>query len=263
MGPSDRYQLDLTRATLLDHVPPVGVSPQLASRIHARRAGVWSAVAFGQARRGDPPQAAAQRAMQELSAVSVNELGDDAQAEYTDAAVRVGVVRWAAEFGTHGSGKLEVSVAPGAPGETCVSLEDTRHPINNPLLRRCTYGTVWTASARSNSAATALTLAVEPLDSLRELWVFRKNAQGWAVDVLPPGLSNTDLGYVEFAGWIPGGKRMLVAREARVDGRFRRRFEVMRLDTLTVDKQASTPEVLPDFERWQDSSWKHQTVALR
>lgn len=263
IGPSDRYTLDLWRATVLDRVPATGLSPLFASRLHARRAGVWSAVAFEQARRGEPPQAAAQRAMQELSAVNVGDLGDDAQAEYTDAAVRVGTVRWAAEFTSRASGRLAVTTAPGAPGETCVTLEDPRHPVGNPLLRRCTYGTVWTASARSNSAGTALALAVQPLDTWRELWVFRKAAQGWTVDVLPPGTSSPDLGYVEFAGFTPGAKRMLVARELRIDGRFRRRFEVLRLDTLVADGQASAPELLPAFERWQDSTWKHQTVALR
>ncbi len=263
LGPSDRFQLDLWRATVLDRVPATGVSPELQSRVRARRAGVWSAVAFGQARRGDPPQAAAQRAMQELSEVTAADLGEEAQADYTDAAVRVGVVRWAAEFTAHGSGKLAVSLAPGAPGETCVSLEDTRHPVSNPILKRCTYGTVWEASARSNSAGTALTLAVQPQETSRELWVFRKVAQGWSVDVLPPGGASPDVGYIEFAGWTPGGKRMLVAREVGADGRYKRRFEIVRIDTLVADKAASTPGALPDFEQWQDSTWKHQTVALR
>ena len=263
VGPSDRYQLDLWRATVLDRVPATGLDPLLASRVHARRAGVWSSVAFEQARRGDPPQASAQRAMQELSTVNVGELGDDALGEYSDAAVRVGAVRWAAEFATHGSGKLAVTTAHGAPGETCVSLTDTKHAAENPLLRRCTYGTVWAASARANSAGTALALAVQPLDTWRELWVFRKSDKGWTVDVLPPGTSGPDLGYIEFAGWTPGSKRMLVAREVRVDGRFRRRFEVLRMDTLQADKQAATPELLTDFARWEDATWKHQTVALR
>ena len=263
VGPSDRYQLDIWRATLLDRVPTTGLDPVLASRLHARRAGVWSSVAFEQVRRGEPPQAAAQRAMQELTAVSVGELGTDTQSEYTEAAVRVGTVRWAAEFSSRSVGKLAVATAPGAPGETCVTLEDTRHPIGNPLLKRCTYGTVWTASARSNSIGSVLALAVQPLDTWRELWVFRKGAQGWTVDVLAPGTSGPDLGYVEFAGFTPGAKRMLVAREVRDNGHFRRRFEVLRLDTLAAERQASAPDLLPDFERWQDSAWKHQTVALR
>jgi hypothetical protein len=263
LGPSDRFQLDLWRATALDRVPATGLTPLLASRLHARRAGVWSAIAFEKARRGEPTQAAAQRALEELATVNTGDLGEEALPEYTDAAVRVGAIRGAAGFGTHGSGRRTGSTAPGAPGETCVSLQDTKQPSDTPLLRRCTYGTVWTASARSNGAATVLTLAVQPLEAWRELWVFRKGSQGWTVDVLPPGTSNPDLGYIEFAGWTPGAKRMLVAREVKVDGHFRRRFEVLRLDTLVADRQANTPEVLADFSRWQDASWKHQTVALR
>ena len=263
IGPSDRYQFDSWRASVLDQVPATGLSPLLVSQLHARRAGVWSSVAFEQARRGDPPQAAAQRAIQELAAVNVGDLGDDGKTEYTDAAVRVGAVRWAAEFATRGTGKLAVTTAPGAPGETCVSLEDTKRVDDNPLVRRCTYGTVWAASARSNAAGTVLALAVQPLDTWRELWVFRKAPKGWTVDVLPPGTTNPDLGYIEFAGWTPGAKRMLVAREVRAEGHFRRRFEVLRLDTLMADKQAGSPDALVDFERWQDAAWKHQTVALR
>jgi hypothetical protein len=69
--------------------------------------------------------------------------------------------------------------------------------------------------------------------------------------------------YIEFAGWVPGGDRMLLAREARGEGRFTRRFEVLKLDTLTVDKQASTPDLLQAFGRWQDVNWKRATVSVR
>jgi len=54
-----------------------------------------------------------------------------------------------------------------------------------------------------------------------------------------------------------------MAREARVDGRVQRSFEVLRLDTLAVERQASTPSLLVLFGRWQDVAWKRQTVALR
>ena len=263
LGPTDRYQLDMWRADVLDQVPPRGLSEALSNRLHARRAGVWSSIAFEQSRRGEPPQAAAQRAEQELAAVNKQELSDDDQVVYTDAAVRVGAVRWGAEFVSAGSGKLTVTTMPGAPGETCVLLQDQRHVADNPLVTRCTYGTVWTASARSNSAGTALALAVQPLDTWRELWLFRKNAEGWTVDVLPPGGSNPELGYIEFAGWTPGAKKMLVAREVKVDGHYRRRFEVLRMDTLVQDKQANTPGVLAAFGRWEDAAWKRQTLALR
>ena len=66
------------------------------NRLHLRRAGVWAAIAFAQSRRAELPQAAAQRALDELAAVDKRELGDDEQADYTEAAIRVGAVRWAA-----------------------------------------------------------------------------------------------------------------------------------------------------------------------
>ena len=81
--------------------------------------------------------------------------------------------------------------------------------------------------------------------------------------MLPPATSNPGLGYIEFAGWVPGSKRMLVVREYELEGRFRRRFEVVRLETLATERSASTPELLPTFARWQDSTWKRTTVAMR
>ena len=64
---------------------------------------------------------------------------------------------------------------------------------------------------------TALALAVQPLDTWREMWVFRQSADGWHAEVVPPALDAAGLGYVEFAGWVPGGTEMLAARETRGD----------------------------------------------
>jgi hypothetical protein len=89
-----------------------------------------------------------------------------------------------------------ITQSGGTPGETCVLLQDSQHDVQHPLLKRCTFGIVWVASASSNASGTALALAVQPLDTWRELWLFRKSADGWTVDVLPPGLSNPDLGYI-------------------------------------------------------------------
>jgi hypothetical protein len=63
---------------------------------------------------------------------------------------------------------------PGAPGETCVLLVDAQHSAKAPLLRRCTYGVVWAASASTNREGTAVALAVQPMEGWRELWVLRK-----------------------------------------------------------------------------------------
>ena len=72
-----------------------------------------------------------------------------------------------------------------------------------------------------------------------------------------------DVGYVEFAGWIPGGTQMLVAREASGEGKYRKSFEQISLDSLTTVRKASEPSLLSAFRRWQDAGWKAQTLSLR
>jgi hypothetical protein len=56
---------------------------------------------------------------------------------------------------------------------------------------------------------------------------------------------------------------MLIVREARGDGKYQRSFEVVRLDTLVPARQSKDPATLAVFQRWQDPSWKRQTVSLR
>ncbi len=51
-------------------------------------------------------------------------------------------------------------------------------------------------------------------------------------------------------------------RELQERGRFRRSFEELRLDDLALVRQASTPELLRDFGRWQDLAWRRDTLAL-
>jgi hypothetical protein len=54
----------------------------------------------------------------------------------------------------------------------------------------------------------------------------------------------------------------LIAREVQEHGRYQRRFEELRLDDLMLERQASSPDLLRDFGRWQDVVWRRDTLAL-
>jgi hypothetical protein len=95
------------------------------------------------------------------------------------------------------------------------------------------------------------------------MWLFHQSGNEWRVDVMPPASSDPELGYAEFAGWVPGTANMLVAREARIDGRFLRRFEVVKIESLEVERWAEQASSLNLFNRWQNPAWKRETVSLR
>jgi hypothetical protein len=263
LPPAERDLIDKWRAEALERATLFNLPEYVKNRVHMRRAGVWSAIAFERARRGEAPQEAANRALDELAVVNKSELTDEDQASYSDAALRVGASRWAAEPVLPAGKGLHVATRAGQPGETCVMLLDAKHDEQNPITSRCTYGVVWTASASSNAQGNALALAVQPLDSWRELWVFHQTAGTWSIDVLPPAATDPNLGYIEFAGWVPGRAQMLTASEAKLDTRFKRSFANIKLDTMEVDKQADKPASLSTVYRWQDPSWKRVTVSLR
>ena len=281
--PLQRWQIDQARAQTLARVPAAGLPAYVRNRLRLRQAGVWSAIAYEDSRRlaveaGAPANglptvgandvlAAGNQALEALVAVDKGELADDDQSAWTDAAMRVGASRWAAEpaFAPAAS-SLHVATQPGQPGETCVLLVDGKHGPDRPLARRCTYGTVWTASARMNSNATAMALAVQPLATWRELWMFRAGPGGWTLQVLPPSTEAGDVGYVEFAGWVPVTGQVLAAREVRDPqkaNRFVRTYELLDGQTLATQKAADAPSSLKAFNRFQDPAWKRVTVSLR
>ncbi len=266
LSPPERKRIDEWRAGVLERVDAAALPNYLKNRVLMRRASVWSGLAYRRARNIDreAAAAAADRALAELAGIVKMELTEEDVAIYNDAAMRVGASRWAAAPAPAAAERQpQLATAPGKPGETCILLVDAKNDAAQPLAKRCTYGIVWAASTTLNREGNALSLAVQQTETWRELWVFRKSAKGWTVRVLPPDTTATDLGYAEFAGWVPGGAKMLVAREARGEGRYRRRFEVVRLDTLAIETQASEPGALRAFQRWQDASWKRETLSLR
>lgn len=263
LTPFNRASLDNWRADVLERVPRANLPEHIKNRLRLRSAAVWASIAFERVRRGEPAQEAASLAIEELASVNKIDLAEDDAAAYGDAAARVGASRWAAEPARAAATGLSIVTSPGHAGETCIKLIDRKHDQSSPLAQRCTFAIVWTSSVATNAQGTALALAVQPLDSWRELWLFHQASDGWRIDIVPPADGTPELGYVEFAGWIPGATKLLVAREARVNGRFARSFEILNMRTLNVEKHADNPASLSLFYRWQDPAWKRQTVSLR
>jgi hypothetical protein len=267
LGPYERALVDEWRADVIEGVDATALPTYLRNRVLIRRTGIWSALAFRRARSpeqaGEGADLAAKRALSALAGVNRAELTDHDKRIYSDAAMRVNASRWAAVPARAESAdkKPHLVLAAGKPGETCVSLIDEDGDARRPLVSRCTYGVVWTASAALNPEWTALALAVQQTETWRELWVFSLTAEGWTVRVLPPAATMPDIGYAEFAGWVPGGRKMLVAREAKGEGR--RRFEVVVLSSLVAEQRAADPAALRAFQRWQDASWRRETLSLR
>jgi hypothetical protein len=261
-GPHVRGTLNDERRRVLDEVPDAGLSALTRARLHARRATVWASIVWDQARAHADCAAAAQRAFAELLAVHPDELGTDRSAEYRAALLRVGAMRWAMASATPLTGALLLRTSPGEPGQTCVELVKVRQERETSLVRRCTYGIVWLGSARAIAQAPALALAVQPLESWRELWLFHESAGSWTIDVVSPGLEEPLAGYAEFAGYVPATRRVLIVREVQERGSIRRHFEELRLDDLALMQQATIPDALPDFGRWQDPDWRRDTLAL-
>ncbi|WP_431288414.1 hypothetical protein [Roseateles chitinivorans] len=287
--PPQREQMDQWRADVLDKVDlrDPALATHWRNRVLMREAGVWSSLAFIRARRAnaagaasatgaaasttalqvDASSSASRRSLEAFARVAPAELSDDDQPAYNDAAMRGNAMRWAAlPTGAPEQilGAVKLNVAAGQPGETCLTLTmNGAREGNPPLLRHCAWGLVMTASARINREGTAISIASVPADGWRELWLLRRTSQGWKVSVLPPVAAQPGLGYAEFAGWVPGGKELLVARESRAEGRYKRSYELVDLDTLETRRQAGDVTMLGAFQRWQAADWKGTSLSAR
>jgi hypothetical protein len=212
---------DITLAQLLD-TDVASVPAYVRNRLLMRRAALWASVAYQQARKGEGAAEAAERAAAALEQVDKDELAESDRVAYSDARLRVNASR-VALMKAVGAQRLRVAPIEGEKGQTCVELRNAK---DQALAKRCTYGHVWTASAVANRQSTALALAVQPTDSWRELWLFRRTKNGWAVRVIPPAAAAPGVGTAEFAGWEAGWIR--VSRVAMVGGRLVRSTTLLR-----------------------------------
>jgi hypothetical protein len=260
---AERYAVHQRAAESLSAIPLPSLPVLLAHRVRLRRTAVEAMLAYehGRAGRSAEAETAANRAIDELALVPHGDLAESDEEAYTSAALRAAVSRPAVEQAASRPAPLSLQLSARAPGETCLALRDAKEEAT-VLVERCTYGVVWPSSIRVAPRGAALSVAVQPLAEWRELWVFHRVAGRWAADVIVPA-GEAGIGYVEWAGWTPDGARMLVARETKDGARPARTFEVVRLETMAVERKAGRPADLTLFHRWQAPEWKGQTLALR
>ena len=215
-------------ASMLQAVDAASLPAPLRQRLLLRRSRVMATVAFHGARRGENASELLEAARGDLALVKRKDLGDADVRAYDEAALRVNASRWAAADAPAPAPasptRPTLLARAGDEGQTCLLLVDGKHDASNPLARRCTYGQAWLAASTVNAEGTAVAVAVQQTDAWRELWVFRKSGGKWEARVLPPAATAPGAGSAEFAGWIPGGKQMLVAREASAENGVRRAF---------------------------------------
>jgi hypothetical protein len=248
------------RRDLLARVEPAAAPAHLANRLRMRRAAVESELAYlyGLRDADKKAQAAAEEAVRQLALVERQEFGDGDEALYAEATLRVAASHWAAVPGGP-TGPL-VARAGKQPGETCLVLDGGKPEQS---LERCTFAVPHLSSVRTAPDGKTVAIAVQTLAGWLELWVFRKESKGWTSEPLLPAATSPELGYVEFAGWAPDGERLLVVREAKVEGKLSREFQIVSARTLEVEKRGGNFEGFGTFRRWHSAEWKGRTLALR
>ncbi|MBW2732891.1 MAG: hypothetical protein JRH20_10910 [Deltaproteobacteria bacterium] len=264
---------------VLERVDPTTVAPYVGNRLRLRRSNVAARLAYHWARLGelDKARTASKGAHRAFLRVDHGNLSRGDTKRYGQAALLVAANRWArgarAKAKTQTKTKrqtktktktrsISLAVEKGEKaGQTCVVLRQRGQ--SKAVKRRCSYGLVWPSSIQLGPRSRQATIAVQHLPGWLELWVFRRVGDGWLVDSVVPAATDPQLGYVEWAGWTPGGRDLLVAREAYVEGRLVRRFAALRPANLTSRVQSRSLRHFVTFRRWHSAGWKAETLALR
>jgi hypothetical protein len=247
---------------------PSRLAPCLGNRLRIRESRLAAIHAFELARGGKPSEARrmSRRARNAWLRVDRAHLTEADHPAHQRAALHVATARWAREEpgARGGRARLAIALARGEQGQTCIRLLGPKE--NTRLAERCTYGVVWPASVRTSPDGRQLAVAVQHLSGWVEQWVFHRTAAGaggWQLARLAPAATEPELGYVEVAGWTPDGKRLLVVREALVEGKLRRRFQILSASSLSVERESRAARGLRRFRRWCSAGWKRDTLALR
>jgi hypothetical protein len=273
------------RASVLDSVEggagsanPVATPADVQARLRLRRSAVQTELAYFAARTGDAALArqASEAARHELQLVDRSTLADEDRLPYEEAALRVATVRWAGEPAApaaQAGSTLDVEISAGAPGQTCVKLRRRGAAPQAAAFEHCTYALVWPSSVRVAPHDAAVAMVVQPMAGWSELLVLHPTQDGWTADSVTPAAVDPELGYVEPAGFSPDGARLLAVREARASGPLgsphsqapwiEKRFQVLAVDGLRVEKQAASLAGFPTFKRWESPEWARATLALR
>jgi hypothetical protein len=280
LHPTEALALAKWQASVLDGVDPAKLGPDAdareAARLRLRRSIVQSALAYLAARTGDEALAArsGEAAKRELMLADRAALADEDRLAYEEAALHTAAVRWANEpAAPSASPDLDVEIAQGSPGQTCVRVRKHAAQPATPLVEHCTYGVVWPSSIRVAPHDAAVTLIVEPVAGWDELLLLHPTAAGWSAETIAPATVDPELGYVEPAGFSPDGAHLLIVREWRASGplgsphtaspRVKKLFQLVTTEGARIEKESATLATLPSFRRWVTAEWQRGTLALR
>jgi hypothetical protein len=284
LSTSQKRELDAIRLSTIEQVPleANGLTALEMNRWRHRKAAILASLSFGsqrvlvnstaQANEAGSQNIDAQKvaryaaqAIEVFSAVDKTELSEVEKAEYDETAVRVGAIRWAALPAKELPKQL--SITQGEPGQTCLSILSSNDPSKSASSKRCTFGVVWVQSLSISPNGQMMSIAVQPTETWREVWLLRKVDQSWVVDVLPPNTQTPHIGLIEFAGWVPADTkqeaRILVARDVLEKAKIRTTFEVLNATSLNVDGRANHPQTLFAFAKFQQAAWRGATLTVR